>query len=161
MPIVSRTLESVQPTTGGVFASFLAVDAKGREPWRRSRSRFASEAAAQAAADAHDWTPQLKDTDFAELLDWVQGKNSSGLFDFTDMDLTLLEGEERLLVWFASHEGADAITLAWWVEDMNPPTYTAIRDRVGYDVATGSRIQDRAIAMLAAESSFDAIEGTP
>ena len=160
MPIISRTLESIQQTTGGIFAAWLCTDSLGRE-WRRSRARFTDEPAAQAAVDAFDWTVQLKDKDFQDLLVWVQAKNDPGAFDFTDMDLTLLEGEERLLVWFASHEGADAITLAWWIEDMAPPAYTAIRDRVGYDTATGSRIQDRANAMLAAEASFDAVEETP
>ena len=160
MPIVSRQLESVQPSSGGVLASFLAVDDQGRE-WRRSRSRFASEVAAQTALDTFDWISQLQDADFQDLLVWVQGKNASGDFDFTNRDLTLLEGEERLLIWFASHEGVDAITLAWWVEDMNPPTFTAIRDRVGYDATTGSRIQDRAIALLVVEPSFDVVEETP
>ena len=161
MPIISRILESVQPSAfGTVLASFLGVDARGFEH-RRSRSRFSNEAVAQLALDAFDWTIQLEDGDFQDLLFWVQVKNASDDFNFTNRDLTLLEGEERLLVWFASHGGMDAITLAWWVEDMNPPTFTAIRNRVGYDVATGSRIQDRAIALLAVEPAFDAVEGKP
>ncbi len=160
MPIATRTL-GIQPTADGtVFASFLAVDELGRE-WRRSRSRFADEVAAQTASDAYDWTLQLRDKDFQDLLVWVQAKNASNDFNFSNRDLTLLEGEERLLVWFASNEGANAITLAWWVEDMTPPTFNAIRDRVGYDTATGSRIQDRAIDLFAAEASFDVIEATP
>ncbi len=160
MPIATRTLE-VQPTADGtVFASFLAVDGLGRE-WRRSRSRFADEAAAQAALDAFDWTVQLQDTDFNDLLVWTQAKNAPGAFDFANRDLALLEGEERMLVWFASHEGAEAITLAWWVEGLNPPQFKAIRDRVGYDAATGTRIQDRAIALFAVEPSFDAVEEAP
>ncbi len=160
MPILTRQLD-IQPTAAGpVFASFLAVDALGRG-WRRSRSRFADEAAAQAASDAFDWTSQLKDVDFADLLAWVQNKNASDDFDFTNFDLTLLEGEERLLVHFSSNEGAEAITLAWWVENFNPPQFNAIRDRVGYDSATGSRIQDRSAVLLAAEPVFDVIEDTP
>jgi len=160
MPIATRTLE-VQPTrAGGIFANFLAVDDLGRE-WRRSRARFANEAAAQTALDAHDWTVQLEDADFADMLVWVQAKSAPGDFTFTNRDLTLLDGEERLLVWFASHEGEQAITLAWWVEDMSPRGYSAIRDRVGYDVTTGTRIQDRAIALLAAEPLFNAVEETP
>lgn len=160
MPIATRTLE-VQPTRAGtIFASFLAVDELGRE-WRRSRARFADEASAQVVLDAHDWTVQLQDLDFADLLVWTQAKNAPGDFDFANRDLTLLEGEERLLVWFASHEGDEAITLAWWVEGMNPPTFGAIRDRVGYDTTTGARIQDRAIALLAVEPSFDVVEETP
>ncbi|MEE9611351.1 MAG: hypothetical protein V3W19_08865, partial [Desulfatiglandales bacterium] len=60
MPIISRTLESVQPTMGGVFASFLCVDDKGRE-WRRSRARFADQVAAQTALNTFNWTPHLQD----------------------------------------------------------------------------------------------------
>ncbi len=161
MPIVSRQLESIQPSKAGtVFASFLAVDDQGRE-WRRSRSRFADEAAAQVALDAHDWTAQLQDVDFNDLLAWTQAKNAPDAFDFANRDLALLVGEERLLVWFASHEGAEAITISWWIEDMNPPSFNAIRDRAGYDTATGSRIQDRARALFAAEPVFDVVEETP
>lgn len=158
MPIVSRTLESVQQSAAGtVLASFLAVDAKAR-PFRRSHSRFADEPAAVIASDAFDWTLQLKDADFTELLAWVQGKNSSGSFDSTNRDLVLLEGEERLLVWFAESFGSDAITVAWWIESLNPPQFGAIRDRAGYDAAAGTRIQDRAIDLAACEGRFDAVE---
>ena len=160
MPIVSRQLESVQSSAGNVLSSFLAVDARGRE-WRRSRSRFADEAAAQTALDSFDWTAQLEDADFADLLVWVQAKNDPAGFDFTNRDLTLLEGEEALLVWFATHQGVDALTVAWWVEGLGPSEFIAIRDRVGYDATTGTRIQDRGIALLAVEPSFDAIEETP
>ena len=160
MPIVSRQLDSVQISGDTVLASFLAIDVKGRE-WRRSRSRFADEAAAQAASDAHDWTLQLKKVDFANLLIWVQGQNTPGTFDFTNRDLALLEGEERLLVWFAGEEGVEAIKIAWWIESLNPPQFTAIRTRAGYDAATGSRIQDRAISLAACELTFDAVEKSP
>jgi len=160
MPIVSRQLESVQPSAGGVLASFLAVDEQGRE-WRKSRSRFGSEAEAQTASDAFDWTGQLEDADFNDLLVWVQAKNAPGSFDFANRDLTLLEGEERLLVWFATHGGAEAITLAWWIESLSPPEFIAIRNRVGYDGPTGTRIQDRAIDLVVVEPSFDAVEETP
>ena len=161
MPIVSRQLESIQSSRAGtVLASFLAVDEQGRE-WRRSRARFSNEAVAQAASDAFDWTTQLQDVDFDDLLIWTQAKNAPDGFDFTNRDLTLLEGEERLLVWIATQAGVKAITLAWWIEDMSPPTFNAIQNRVGYDTVTGSRIQDRAIALLAVEPSFDVVEETP
>ena len=156
MPIVTRTLESVQPSAAGtVLASFLAVDDRGRE-WRRGRSRFASEVAAVAASDVFDWTPQLQAFEFAELLVWVQAKNTPDSFTFTNT--TLLDGEEYLLIWFAGQLGEEAITIAWWLESLNPPTYNAIRIRTGFDAAAGSRIQDRAIDLLAAEPRFDLVE---
>ena len=154
MPIVSRSLD-IQPSGATVLASFLAVDSKGRE-YQRGRSRFADEAAAIAASDAFDWTSQLEDFELGELLAWVQAKNDSD--DFTFVDSNLLDGEEFLLIWFATHLGDVAITLAWWVEDMTPPIYNAIRIRAGFDAAAGSRIQDRAISLLAAEPLFDVVE---
>ena len=161
MPIVTRTLESVQQSVGStVLASFLAVDVRGRE-WRRSRARFADESAAVVASNAFNWTSQLEDADFQELLVWTQAKNLPGDFDLTDRDLTLLSGEERLLIWFAEHFGDEAITVAWWIENLGPPQFNSIRNRVGYDGATGSRIQDRAIDLAVAEPTFDAVEETP
>lgn len=158
MPIISRQLESVQPSVGGVLASFLAVDDRGRE-WRRSRARFANEIVAQVALDAFDWTSQLKDADFHDLLVWAQApaKNDPGAFDFTGRDLTLLEGEDRLFKHFAEGEGSEAIKLAWWIKGMNPPTFDAIRIRLGLDVTDGNRVQDRAVALDDAEATFDDI----
>ena len=154
MPIVSRSID-VRPSGSTVFASFLAIDSKGHE-YRNSRSRFADEAAATVASDAFDWTSQLEDFELAELLAWVQAKNASD--DFVFVDTSLLDGEEFLLIWFASHLGEEAITLAWWVEDMNPIAYDAIRIRAGFDAAAGIRIQDRAISLFAAEPLFDVVE---
>lgn len=160
MPIVTRTLESIQPTKGGVFASFLAVDDQGRE-WRRSRSRFVSEAAAQAALDTHDWGPQLESADFQDLLIWVRGLNTVADFDLTDRDITEEQGEDFIAGTFAESPGADAIHLAWWIESLSPPSWAAIFTRVGWTSQEGSRIQDRAIALLAAEPVFDAVEEIP
>ena len=154
MPIVSRSLE-IQPSGSTVLASFLAIDSKGRE-YQRSRSRFADETAAIAASDAFDWTSELEDFELAELLAWVRAKNTPDSFAFVDANL--LDGEEYLLIWFAGHLGDVAITLAWWVEDMTPPVYDAIRVRAGFDAAAGTRIQDRAISLLAAEPLFDVVE---
>ena len=156
MPIISRQLESVQPSSGGVLASFLAVDNEGRE-WRRSRSRFNSETEAQTALDVFDWTVQLKSADFNDLLVWTQApaKNDPGTFDLTGRDLTLLEGEDRLFTHFAEGEGGEAIRLAWWIKGMNPPTFDAIRIRLGLDVTDGDRVKDRAVALDDAEATFD------
>ena len=120
--------------------------------------KAASVAAATARMNARDVTDQLKAADFTELLEWVRAKNLPSDFDFTDRDLVLLIGEELLLIWFAEKQGGKAITIAWWIEDLSPPAYNAIRIRAGFDAATGSRIQDRAIDLAAAEPRFDAIE---
>ena len=147
MPIVTRSISS-QPSSGGtVLASFLHIDALGRE-WQRGRSRFANVAAAEAASDAHDWTASLKDVDYGEVLEFVRAfpggdENQPSAFNFTDRDLTLLEAEERLLVDFAINVEL-ALELCWWVADMNPPTFAAIRDRVGISSIEGSEMTIKA-----------------
>ena len=160
MPIVSRILESVQPTTVGVFASFLCVDALGRV-WRRSRSRFADEAAAQVALDAHNWTPQLRDADFRDLRVWVQGLNPVSTFDLTGRDITEGEGEEFIMKWFAESPGDDAITVAWWLDSINTGAFNAIRNRVGFTGDEGSTITQRFTFLLAAEPWWDVTVKAP
>ncbi len=154
MPDVSRTLTNRGTQTDGLVRVLeRIIDAKGRI-WDRVY-KAVSEAQATTDMNALDLTEPLKDADFRDLLTWVQAKNASDDFDLTDRDLTLLEGEERLLIWFAGEPGDEAITLAWWVEGMTPPVYSAIRIRAGFDAAQGSDIQDRAISLLAAEPLFD------
>ncbi len=160
MPILTRSLDSIQQTTGGIFAAFLNMDSKGRE-WRRSRSRFADEATAQLDLDAHDWTPQLQSADFADLLIWVQARNTVASFDLTGRDITEEQGEEFIAGTFAKSPGADAIHLAWWIESLNPPSWTAIRTRIGWTNQEGSDVQDRAISLTAAEPLFDTTIGVP
>ncbi len=159
MPIVSRSLSSVQPSAGGtVLVMEEAIDALGRSPpWIRGRRRSANEAQAIIEMDAYDWTPQLKDADFADLLVWVQApaKNDPGTFDLTGRDISLLEGEDFLYEYFAESVGEVAILLAWWLKAMNPPTISAIRIRAGLNVEDGDRVQDRAIALDDAEATFN------
>lgn len=116
---------------------------------------------AEAAMDVRDWTTVLEDWDFAELLVWVKGLNTVATFNFTGRDITELKGEEFILTWFAEHLGEDALAVAWWIESLGPPQFQAIRNRVGYDQATGSRIQDRAIALLSVVNVFDTVEDVP
>ncbi len=157
MPIVSRQLEHIRPQGDGtVRVQERLIDAKGRV-WFHSY-KAPSVVAATARMNARDLTDQLEEADFADLLEWVQAKNLPSDFDFTDRDLVLLVGEELLLIWFAEKLGGKAITIAWWIESLAPPVYNAIRIRAGFDAPTGSRIQDRAIDLNAAEPRFDAVE---
>lgn len=107
--------------------------------------------------NARDVTEQLRGSDFNELLDWVKAKNGSDTFDYVDRDITELEGEEFLLIWFGETIGDSAIPIAWWVEDMNPSTYSAIRIRAGFDSDQGSFVQDKAIALAAVEPFIEVI----
>ena len=157
MPIVTRTIDAQPSAAGTVLASFLAIDARDR-PLRRSRSRFADEDAAVIASGGFDWTDQLKDMDFQDLLIWTQApaKNDPSAFDFgPTRDLTLLEGEDRLFKHFAESAGEVAILLAWWIKGMNPPTFNTIRDRLGLNVTDGDRVKDRAVALDDGEATFN------
>lgn len=157
VPIVSRQLEHIRPQRDGtVRVQERLTDSKGRV-WFHSYKE-SSVTVATARMNARDLTDQLKEADFTDLLEWVQAKNLPGDFDFTDRDLVLLTGEELLLIWFAEKQGGKAITLAWWIENLGPPAYDAIRIRAGFDAATGSRIQDRAIDLATVEPRFDAVE---
>ncbi len=140
MPILTRTLESVEQSAGGtVLASFLAVDEKSR-PWRRSPARFADEAAAVVASDAFDWETQLKDVDFQDLFDWVIARNTVADFDLTDRDIIEQEGEDFIAITFSESLGDQAIRLAWWIESLTPPIWTAIRTRIGWTSKEGSDV---------------------
>lgn len=98
MAIVTRELEEVQSTTGGVWASWRAVDEQGRE-WRRSRSRYADQTAAQTALDAYDWLPELRDAEADELFEFVRNGGDPDVFVRTD--LTIPGWRRRLLRRFA------------------------------------------------------------
>ena len=160
MPIVTRTLDSVQPSTAGtILAGFLAIDTQDR-PFRRSSARFVDEVAAVVASDGFDWMDQLKDLDFDDLLVWTQApaKNDPSAFDFgPTRDLTLLEGEDRLFTHFAESVGEIAILLAWWIKGLNPPTFNTIRDRLGLNITDGDRVKDRAVALDDGEATFNDI----
>ncbi len=157
MPIVSRQLEHIRPQGDGtVRVQEHLIDGVGRSMFHSYKA--SSVAAATSRMNARDVTKFLENADFTDLLEWVQEKNLPSDFDFTDRDLTLLVGEERLLIWFAEKIGGKAISIAWWIESLNPPSYNAIRIRAGFDSPTGSRIQDRAIDLFAAEPRFDEIE---
>ncbi len=109
--------------------------------------------------NARDVTGQLKAADFTDLLIFVQApaKNDPSGFVLTGRDITLIEGEDFLFKYFAESGGSRAITLAWWIKGMTPPTFNTIRDRLGLDVTDGDRVQDRAVAMDDAEATFNDI----
>lgn len=160
MSIVSRSISS-QPSGGGtVLASFLAIDSLGRE-WRRSRARFADEAAAEAASDAFDWTVQLIGADQQELLEWVQALNTVADFDFSGRDIDEDAGEEFIFQWFAESEGSNAITVAWWMDDINTGQFNSIRDRIGYTGLQGADITSRFTFMVAVNPWYDFIVEAP
>ncbi len=104
MPIVSRQLESLQQSGNTVLASFLAIDAKGRE-WRRSRSRFPDEAAATVASNAHDWGPQLIRLELLDFEQHILDGGTAGSFVWADQTQT--QGFRSFLRFFASTDELD------------------------------------------------------
>ncbi len=104
MPIVSRQLKSIQQSGSTVFASFRAVDHLGRV-WHRSRSRFVDVAAATAASNAHDWTPQLIVRELEDFEQHILDGNTAG--SFTWVDQTQTQGFRRFLRFFASTDDLD------------------------------------------------------
>jgi len=150
MPIVTRELKHIRPQSNGtVKVQERLTSAKGRVFFHFYTA--ASVAAATSAMNARDMTDQLREIDFKDLLQWVQAKNDPGVFDFTDRDLTLLEGEEQLLIWFAKTRGDPAITIAWWLEGLKGNGFNVIRDRVGFTGGEGSTITQRFTFLFQAE----------
>lgn len=160
MPIITRQLDYVRPQRdGNVRVQERLIDSQGNK-WFHSY-KITSETAAIERMNARDLSDQLKNIDFKDLLIWVQDKNLPIDFDFSNRDLDVDAGEKRLLIWFAEHTGAKAITIAWWIENLGVQQFRAIQNRVGYDNDTGSRIQDRAISLFTAEPFFNSLENTP
>ncbi len=156
MPIDSRELKHVRTQSDGTVRVQEVLTASVGHRIFHSYAA-ASEAEARIAMNARNVTEQLKEADFTDLLAWTQAKNNPDDFDFTGRDLTLLEGEERLMTWFATRDGEKAITIAWWIKGMNNPAFNPIRDRLGIDVTDGNTIRDRAVDLDGAERSFSSL----
>ncbi len=156
MPISTRELKHIRPQRDGTVRVQEVLTADVGHVIRRSY-RAVSKAQAVIDMNARDVTEDFVEADFHDLLTWTQTKNDPGDFDFTNRDLDLLAGEERLLGWFVERPGNPAMTVAWWIESLNPPSFNAIRDRVGLDLVTGSEQQDRAIGMVNVEPLFNVV----
>ena len=96
-----------------------------------------------------------------ELLAWVQARNTVAAFDYTDRDIVQADGEEHVFQWFAGSPGTEAITVAWWMDDINTGKFNAIRDRIGYSGEAGANITSRFTFMVSVEPWYDAIEEAP
>ena len=147
MPIVSRSLDGIQQTTGGIFAAFLCVDGKGRE-WRRSRSRFVNEATAQVALDAHDWTVQLENLDEQVGMAFVEAGGDPEAYAREDM--TIQDWRRRVAKrwWNTPIEGAspeDLNFLCLTADYMTTFTAAQIAGALGISEAKATKGLNRAI----------------
>ncbi len=133
------------------------LDARGRR-WVRGPF-FAIEAEAEAIRSTVVWN--LSEADFAELLVWVQSRQSVADFDFTNRDINEDEGEEFIFQTFAESPGDEAIKLAWWMDDINTGKFNQIRDRLGYTGTQGADITSRFTFMVSVEPWYDFIVEAP
>ena len=130
------------------------TDSRGR-PWKIAGFKV-TEAEAEVIRDAITAESLgLAETDKQELLEWVQAQNTVASFHFTGADITEDEGEEHIFQWFAESEGSDAITVAWWMDDINAGKFNAIRDRIGYSGAQGADITSRFTFMVSVNPWYD------
>jgi hypothetical protein len=151
MPIVSKTLtklanrEDVGP--GIKRWRVNGLDARGRiyvhGPFN------GTQAEADVVRDSVVW--ELTEADKAELLAWVQARNTVASFDYTDRDITEADGEEYIFQWFAEAQGDDAMTVAWWMDSINTGKFNSIRDRIGYTGQQGADITSRFTFMVSVE----------
>lgn len=158
MPIVSKELINLGQQADGTFRVREEHTDTLNVVWK-FQYRAPSLQDATDIMNARDLTPQLRDRDFQDLRDHVVQGSPNGVdtFEYTLplRDITELEGEEEITVHFAASDGSEAMPFAWWLQDLNPPSWTAIWQRIGYVSGDASEIQDRAIDLLAAEPRFD------
>jgi hypothetical protein len=108
-----------------------------------------TQAEADVVRDSVVW--ELTEADKAELLAWVQARNTVASFDYTDRDITEADGEEYIFQWFAEAQGDDAMTVAWWMDSINTGKFNSIRDRIGYTGQQGADITSRFTFMVSVE----------
>lgn len=147
MAIVSRTLIDVEPDGhGGVWAKWYAVAENGRK-LRPGRRRWASEAAAQTALDAHDFLPELREREKKAVYRHIKAGNDPSTFVRTD--LTVSGFDQYVLRTFARSRLEDEqdfmLNAAPWVAAKNatggPPS---IAGRLGISNGRAQTIHDRA-----------------
>ncbi len=155
MPILSRTLTKLanREDIGAGIKRWRVegLDSRGRG-WIYG-SFLAIEADAEVIRSTVVW--KLATADLDELLLWVQARNTVASFDYTNRDITEDEGEEFIFTWFAESPGNDAITVAWWMDDINTGTFNKIRDRIGYTGNQGADITSRFTFMVAVEPWYE------
>ncbi len=154
MPITSRTLtelasrEDIAP--GFKRWRVDAVDAKGRRWVHGPFGGTLAEAEPIRDAVAFD----LADLDKRELLEWVQARNTVADFDYTDRDIAEAQGEEHVFQWFMESPGAEAITVAWWLDSINTGRFNAITTRMNI-VEHRANITSRFTFMISVEPWYD------
>jgi hypothetical protein len=158
MPITSKTLiklanQSTSTEPDRKRWRIDGVDALGRGYVHGPFS--GTQAEADAVLSTVVWNLTKADKD--ELLDWVKNRNTVASFDYTNRDITELDGEEYIFQWFAESPGNDAILVAWWMDSINTGKFNSIRDRIGYTGDQGADITSRFSFMVTVEPWYEFI----
>jgi hypothetical protein len=161
MPIASKSLTKLanrEDIGSGVKRWRVeGVDAKGRNYVHGPFS--GTQAEADAILAGVTW--ELTAVDKSDLLAWVIDKNPVSTFDYTDRDITELQGEEYIFQWFAESSGDEAIKVAWWLDSLNTGAFNTIRDRIGYTGEQGANITSRFTFMMSVEPWYELTETAP
>lgn len=161
MPIVTRTLKFYRPQADGrARTREVHTDSLGTEiPVQYLTNK--TEAAVTTDMNARDLTSSLVTRDIADLIQWVEALNPVSTFDFTGRDITENDGEGEIAKEFARRPGDSAIRLAWWIESLSPPQWTAISTRLGWSNTAGEigeRVQTRGQNLTVALPDYDRTE---
>ena len=114
-----------------------------------------------AVMNARDLTADLIARDIAEVVQWVEDLNLVSAFSFTNRDIVENDGEDEVTQEFARRPGDTAIRLAWWIEDLGNPAWTAITTRLGWSNSAGEigeRVQTRGQNLTVALPDYDRVE---
>ncbi len=158
MPIVSTNLINHGP----ISATQIRVTEQHTDTtgfiWEFTHNS-ADEAEALADIAARDLTSSLRARDFKEIRDHVaQGfDNNPGTFEYVSplRDITELEAEDEIVTFAASEEGDGASPFAWWIQNMNLPTWKTIEIRIGYTSDEGDEIRARMTDIIAADARYN------
>ncbi len=155
MPIVSKTLTIVanrEDLGPGIKRWRVdARDARGRNYVHGPL--FGTQAEAELVQTTVSW--DLTKVDKANLLSWVQSRNTVASFDYSNRDIDEDAGEDHIYKWFAEAQGGDAITVAWWMDSLNTGAFNKIRDRLGYTGEQGADITSRFTFMVSVEPWYE------
>lgn len=120
--------------------------------------RFASRAAAQAALDAFDWRPELRDREESDAVEFVRAGGNPNSFAFTE--LTAKQLRRRLIKRFMRQPlGEDrdfTLRQAQWVALKTVAQLVTI---LGVSQAVAQRILDRATVLAGLKSTLEDDDG--
>lgn len=158
MPIVSRVIEvSTVQRDGSVRVREVLTDALGRRIGFHG-AIYRDLAAANTAMNARDATDLLKDMDKNDMKLFTEAGNDPETFSLTDRDITIDEGLDALVAFFAEGIGSDVTPLSSWVVGLRTAKYDEIGARIGLDASARTRLKARAQDLVDVAPTYDKTE---